>query len=269
MPCMFRSFRRQRKGAPRCVKREGFLVSPQLRSTPPSSLVGNETTAAVEHVRSFLAFLARLDQAREGRRARHSGRDWMMTDEKGRRVDSWGGGYFTMCQHVPAWQDYLAETCGRLAGQTGVAGLYLDEYGFLSQYRCSNRAHDNLHAMGAHMLSGEYGSLRKVRAAVGERTVLYTEEIPTDVMTQFSDGAYTAAVKASLRKGIACPIHLTRFAFSRPTAGWSGPCSTPQRSHTKAPCFACPTGSGPDIAMHGTGGNWRRSLRSTGTPNCG
>ena len=32
-------------------------------------------------------------------------------------------------------------------------------------------------------------------------------------MTQFTDGAYTAAVNISLKKGIQCPIHLTRFAL--------------------------------------------------------
>lgn len=145
--------------------------------------------------------------------AKLSGKDWRMTDQQGAPVDAWGGGYYTMCQHMPGWQDYLAGTCGRLAGETGVAGLYLDEYGFLCQYSCSNKAHVNVHEMGAHMLAGEYGALRKARAAVGDRAVLYTEEIPTDVMTQFSDGAYTAAVKMSLKKGVSCPIHLTRFAL--------------------------------------------------------
>jgi hypothetical protein len=43
--------------------------------------------------------------------------------------------------------------------------------------------------------------------------VIYTEEIPTDVMTRHIDGAYTAAVTMSLARGIACPIHLTRFAL--------------------------------------------------------
>lgn len=55
--------------------------------------------------------------------------------------------------------------------------------------------------------------LRKIRAAVGQRAVLYTEEIPTDVMTQFTDGAYTAAMNISLKRGIKYPIHLTRFAL--------------------------------------------------------
>ena len=149
----------------------------------------------------------------ESQIAKKSGQDWAMTDAKGARVDAWGGGYYTMCPHVPGWQDYLAGTYRRLAEETGATGLYIDEFGFLTQYRCSNPAHAPFHAMGANMLAGEYATLRKIRAAVGQRAVLYTEEIPTDVMTQFTDGAYTAAVNISLKRGIKCPIHLTRFAL--------------------------------------------------------
>jgi hypothetical protein len=149
----------------------------------------------------------------ESRIAKASGRDWMMTDDKGQRLDAWGGGYYTMCPHVPGWRDYLAGTCGRLAGETAADGLYLDEFGFLTQYRCFNPAHAPFHAAGAHMLAGEHGVLRGVRASVGGRSVLYTEEVPTDVLTQLTDGAYTAAVKSAFKKGVACPIHLTRFAL--------------------------------------------------------
>jgi hypothetical protein len=145
--------------------------------------------------------------------AKQSGQEWAMTDVKGARVDAWGGGYYTMCPHVAGWQEYLADTCRRLVGETETSGLYLDQFGFLTQYRCFNPAHAPFHAMGAHALAGEHGTLRKIRAAVGPRAVLYTEEIPTDVMTQFTDGAYTASVNASLKRGIPCPINLTRFAL--------------------------------------------------------
>lgn len=149
----------------------------------------------------------------ESQVAKKSGQEWVMTDDRGAPVDQWGGCYRTMCQHAPGWQAYLSATCGRLARETGAAGLYLDEFGFLCQYRCGNPAHAKLHVKGVHMLSGELAVLRQVRSSVGNRSVLYTEEIPTDVMTQFSDGAYTASVKMSLKKGVSCPIHLTRFAL--------------------------------------------------------
>ena len=71
-------------------------------------------------------------------------------------------------------------------------------------------AHVKLHP-GAHMLAGELAVLRKVRAA--RQPVGPHGGGSTDVMTQFSDGAYTAAVKISLKKGVSCPIHLTRFAL--------------------------------------------------------
>jgi hypothetical protein len=49
-------------------------------------------------------------------------------------------------------------------------------------------------------LAGEYAMLCKIRAAVGPRTVLYPEGIPTDVMPQFTDGAYTV-VRAAIFNG--------------------------------------------------------------------
>jgi hypothetical protein len=65
----------------------------------------------------------------ESQIAKRSGKDWAMTDAKGTRVDAWGGGYYTMCPHVQGWQDYLADTCRRLAEQTGTSGLYIDQFG--------------------------------------------------------------------------------------------------------------------------------------------
>lgn len=141
------------------------------------------------------------------------GEEWAMLDPAGKRVDTWGGGYTTMCPHVPGWQDYMARTCKRVAAETGAAGTYIDQFGFLTQYRCFNPAHAKYHPVGAHMLAGEAGMLRKIRAAVGSKLVLYTEEIPTDYMTQFTDGAYTASVKIAVSRGIRCPINMTRFAL--------------------------------------------------------
>jgi hypothetical protein len=149
----------------------------------------------------------------ESKVAQEHGTAWGMRDAEGKRIDTWGGGYTTMCAHHPGWQDYLAETCGRVAKETGARGLYLDQFGFLTQYRCSHPGHAAYHAPGAHMLAGEQEILRKVRAAVGPDHLLYTEEIPTDVMTRHIDGAYTAAVNGALARGAVPPIHLTRFAL--------------------------------------------------------
>lgn len=141
------------------------------------------------------------------------GKEWAMLDAKGKRVDTWGGGYTTMCPHMPGWQDYLAKTCKRLSEETGAKGAYIDQFGFLTQYRCFNPAHAKHHSMGSHMLAGEAEMLRKIRKSVGTNMVLYTEEVPTDYITQFTDGAYTASVKIALSRGIKCPINLTRFAL--------------------------------------------------------
>ena len=136
-----------------------------------------------------------------------------MLDPQAAEINIWGGPYFTMCPHVPQWQDHLAAICGQLARGTSAKGMYLDEFGFLTQYRCHNADHAADHPPGDHMLNGELAVLRKVRQAVGDRVVLYTEEVPTDVMTQFIDAAYTASVHVAMKEQHAIPINLTRFAL--------------------------------------------------------
>lgn len=149
----------------------------------------------------------------ESKVAQRFGEAWGMRDAEGKSIDAWGGGYTTMCAHHPGWQDYLAETSARLARETGARGIYLDQFGFLTQYRCHHPEHAEFHRDGAHMLAGEREILRKVRAAVGPGHLIYTEEIPTDVMTRHLDGAYTAALRIALDRGDGPPIHLTRFAL--------------------------------------------------------
>ncbi|MEX2671174.1 MAG: DUF6259 domain-containing protein [Phycisphaeraceae bacterium] len=141
------------------------------------------------------------------------GKTARMTDARGEDVEHWGDDYFTMCAHVPEWQDRLAAIYGQTAKQTNARGFYLDQFGFLTQYYCHNPAHAAYHKPGEHMLNGELQILQKVRQAVGDRVVLYTEEAPTDVMTQYIDGAYTASVNIAMKKGYPCPINLMRFAL--------------------------------------------------------
>lgn len=139
--------------------------------------------------------------------------EWRILDHEGKAVDAWGGGYATMCPHVPQWRRHLAGCIKKARDETGAAGVYVDQYGFLTQYKCHNPAHAALHKPGENMLAGELAMLREVRAAVGSAAVIYTEEIPSDVINRYSDGAYTASVKQSLDKGIRHPVNMTRFAL--------------------------------------------------------
>ncbi len=139
--------------------------------------------------------------------------DWRMLDAAGKAVDAWGAGDATMCPHVPDWQRHLVGCIRKARSETGAAGVYVDQFGFLTQYYCHNPAHAALHKPGENMLGGELAMLRDLRAALGSSAVIYTEETPYDIITRYSDGSYTASVKQSLDKGIRCPVNMTRFAL--------------------------------------------------------
>jgi hypothetical protein len=149
----------------------------------------------------------------ESKVAQESGAAWGMRDAEGKGIDTWGGGYSTMCAHHPGWQDYLAETCGRLTRETGARGFTWTSSVSSPNTAAPIRTTDPTIRRAPTCWPGRKQILRKVREAVGDHSVVYTEEIPTDVMTRHIDGAYTAAVTMSLARGIACPIHLTRFAL--------------------------------------------------------
>jgi hypothetical protein len=96
---------------------------------------------------------------------------------------------YAMCPHVPGWQDWLAATVAKLVADTGVAGIYLDEFGFNSSgYFCYNAEHG--HPVPMPPMGAEVQIMAKVRAALPGEVVLYTEEAGTDAWAQSCDGAF-------------------------------------------------------------------------------
>jgi hypothetical protein len=99
-----------------------------------------------------------------------------------------------MCPSVAGWQDYLAATYRRVASELHPDGLYIDEHGFADEGKtCYGRSHG--HFVPAPPLRGEQAMDRKIRAATPPGLATLTEETPTDVNSQYQDGAlgYSAA----------------------------------------------------------------------------
>jgi hypothetical protein len=136
------------------------------------------------------------------------GAEWQLLKEDGTPYTFFAPSYH-LCPHVPAWQDYLAATYGRVARETGADGFYIDEFGFGAHYICYNPAHG--HEIPAYPIRGELALTRKVRAALGPEKAIYTEETPTDFNSQFQDGSFTYAISQLPFEGP--PINLTRFAL--------------------------------------------------------
>lgn len=96
------------------------------------------------------------------------------------------------CVYSEGWQDYLAETCGRLVHDTGIDGIYLDEMAFL--FPCYNPEHSHYQKgmiyspeLYARLMNEVTRSMRKWNP----EAILMGEHAGADYFTQFFDGAWS------------------------------------------------------------------------------
>ena len=119
---------------------------------------------------------------------------------------------FHICSRVIPWQEYLSRTYRRVRQQTGAAGYYIDEFGFSgTSYWCYRTDHG--HPVPVTPVLGERELTRKVREQLGPEAVIYTEESPTDVNSQYQDGSFTYNIASATDELSTTGLNLYRFAF--------------------------------------------------------
>ncbi len=143
------------------------------------------------------------------------GQEWGATGENGQLRNGYGTAddpMYNMCLQVPAWRDYLAETCARVVRETGCDGIYLDEGGFiLEQYNCWRTDHG--HPPGGTTLAGERALFERVKTAIPQQTALYTEYCPPDIIAPYLDGAYMHALRLARPEVSPGYLNTSRFSF--------------------------------------------------------
>lgn len=139
------------------------------------------------------------------------GEAWQMLASNGMPYGNYGPGYWTVCPHVPAWQDHLIASATRAAAQTDANGIYIDQFGFGWHYACYNPEHD--HPVPSSQIQGEATLIRRLRETLPADVVLYTEETPCDVATQYQDGSFTYAIASARNELSPSRLNLTRFAL--------------------------------------------------------
>lgn len=139
------------------------------------------------------------------------GKEWQILDKEGNPVPFFAPSY-NMCPCLPAWRDYLAKTYARVKGETKAKGYYIDEYGFAMEARnCWNKSHN--HPTPCAPVRGEFLTTKAVREALGDDVVIYTEESPADVISQYQDGSFTYAISSISDELSPSHINLYRFVF--------------------------------------------------------
>ncbi|MGD9494955.1 MAG: DUF6259 domain-containing protein [Armatimonadota bacterium] len=129
------------------------------------------------------------ERAEIGKRAE----EWKIIGADG-AVTGWSSGIFYTCAAVPECRRYWAETSGRVARTFPVSGLSMDQVGFWNpaSWVCYNPAHGHPTPVGMRVAQAPL--VREIRAAlntVDPGCVNYSEFVPTEIMTQWQDGAFT------------------------------------------------------------------------------
>jgi len=148
------------------------------------------------------------------------GKKWQLLDVEGKPYSYFAPDY-NICSAVEEWQEYLARTYARVCRETGADGFYIDQMGFAdTRHFCYNPAHG--HPIPYPPLRGQRDLVQRVRGALPPEVVVYTEEVPTDVNSQYQDGAFTYAISNWTRPDLRwisddlSPVHLNLFRFAFP-----------------------------------------------------
>lgn len=145
---------------------------------------------------------------RQSKLGQAHGQQWQLLDLQGQPYTFFAPSYH-ICPWVRPWQDYLSATYARAKRQTGAVGFYIDQFGFSHHYHCTNPAHG--HAIPATPVRGECALTQRVREAVGPDCVVYTEESPNDVNSQYQDGSFTYNISSGSDDWSPTRINLYRF----------------------------------------------------------
>jgi len=123
-------------------------------------------------------------------------------------------GAYNECPYTGGWRKHLAEAYARIHRETGVKGMYVDEYG-ATDARWICRAKDHGHNGYEVPYAGEVEMLKGLREAVGAEVALYSEYPPAEVSRQILDGSFTYQALWSADQEPLAPhfIDLPRFAF--------------------------------------------------------
>ena len=138
-------------------------------------------------------------------------RSWQLMNKQGGRYERFGSGYDYMCPAVTGWRDYLTATVKRVEDETKANGFYIDQLGFGYQYPCYDASHG--HAVPSNQPKAEAQLVHRIRSALSEEDILYTEQTPVDIAMPYQDGSFSYSLLHARNPDSPSRINLTRFAF--------------------------------------------------------
>ncbi len=141
--------------------------------------------------------------------------NWQIITSEGNPKKWPGNQEMFMCPYVKNWQEFMSKTFLQVAQETGADALYMDQYGFANSAKSCFSA-DHGHKIGAHPLHGEHGMLKSVRMSLNQNdkpVALYTEQVPNDITSQYTDAAFDYSMAGKHAYHSPAKLNLFRFAF--------------------------------------------------------
>ncbi len=141
--------------------------------------------------------------------------EWQIITKDGEPKTWSGNDEMFMDSYAAGWRDYLGTTLKSVAQDTNADALYVDQYGFGdSSKACFSTHHE--HAVGAHPLIGEHGMLKHLRNELDkldQPVAIYTEQVPNDISSQYTDAAFSYAMAGDVDYPSPVKLNLFRYAF--------------------------------------------------------
>ncbi|MBN1342259.1 MAG: hypothetical protein JXQ73_06245 [Phycisphaerae bacterium] len=169
-----------------------------------------------------------------GKLGQAHGKDWQLLRPDGTGARWPGSSEIYVCPGVTAWREVQAQTYAAKVRELGVDGMYIDQFGFTGTDKdCYSDKHG--HPVPSYPVQTEIDTTRAIRQAVDAvkpGVSIYAEESPTDVTSQYQDGAFTYEMNQIHARRAEIPINLFRFAVpdlktfeilicDKPTSSWA------------------------------------------------
>lgn len=143
------------------------------------------------------------------------GEQWAARDSEGTAIRWPGSPELAIDAGIQPWRDIQSETFARIVERMDADGMYIDQFGYNGPARW-NYAGPAGQPVPSHALADEAEMTREIRLAmnaVKPEAVLYTEYTPTDVISQYQEGAFSYSMQRQKRTSSVAPLKLFRYAF--------------------------------------------------------
>ena len=108
-------------------------------------------------------------------------------DSHGEPYYQLGEDHWVICPYTESWQSFLANAAEAAVTRLGFDGVYIDQIGYGTHYRCSDSSH--AHSVPSHQNFGEHSLVSRIKSRLG--LPIAVEYFPADISLDMCGAALT------------------------------------------------------------------------------